>query len=331
MSNHDKLSFPCTRRSVLKLALAAAATPSTVFADSGYPSKPIRIIVGFVPGGSIDFGARLAAAGLKKAIGANVIVENKSGATGIIATQYVARAPADGYTLLVGTATPIVIAPQAMRLEGFNPLSDLVAVNSVAESPMAIAVNPRVGVKDLKGLIALSKTRTITVGTSGLGGLLHLMVEELKEKTGGKFQVVPYKGTGPALADVLAGTVDACVSDVGAFIPLHNAGKLIVLGVATDHRLEQLPNVPTTAEELPGYSFLSWTGVFAPAGTPKDIVDTVSSALKKVATLPDIKTAFANAGARAYAFDDAAAFQKVVAGDYQRFGKVIKDNNIVIK
>ncbi|MBB3181040.1 tripartite tricarboxylate transporter substrate binding protein [Variovorax sp. Sphag1AA] len=321
-----------TRRTALGLGvgLVAGLSGGAAIAQS-YPSKPIRIIVGFVPGGSTDFGGRMIAAGLADALGVSVVVENRAGATGVIATEYVANSPPDGYTLLVGTATPVIIAPQAMGRQSFNALTDLTPVNMVGESPMALAVNPKLGVKRLKDLVALSRTRPVTVGTSGVGGALHLLVESLIQSTGGNFVVVPYKGTGPTVTDAIAGHIDATVSDIGSFLPFHNDGKLLVLGIASEKRMDALPDIPTLQEDVPGTVMVSWTGLFAPGKTPKPIIDTLNAGLMKMIARDDVRKQFVKAGATVYAQANPAAFQKLVANDYQRFGKLIKERGIVIK
>lgn len=332
MSNRESPPIRFTRRNALGLGLGLVAGLGGRGAwAQAYPSKPIRIIVGFVPGGSTDFGARMISAGLADALGVPVVVDNKPGATGVIASEYVANASPDGYTLLVGTATPIIIAPQAMGRQSFNALNDLAAVNMVAESPMALAVNPGLGVKRVKDLVALSRTRPVTIGTSGLGGTLHLLVESLIQSTGGNFVVVPYKGSGPTITDAIAGHIDATVSDVGSFLPFHNDGKLLMIGIASEKRMDVLPSVPTLQEDVPGLVFVSWTGLFAPAKTPKPIIDTLNAGLMKMIARDEVRKQFVKTGATVYAQADPAAFQKLVATDYQRFGKLIKERGIVLK
>jgi tripartite-type tricarboxylate transporter receptor subunit TctC len=332
MSSEDAQCAGFSRRNLIGLGLAAGLAPRLALAQN-YPTRAIRVIVGFVPGGATDTGARIVAAGLSEVLGAPVVVENKPGATGVLATEYVARsAAADGYTLLVGTATPIIVAPQAMRKQTFHPLTDLAPINMVVEQPQAFAVNPRLPVRRMKDLVALSRTRQVSVGVSGIGGSAHLLVEALIQATGGgNFLVVPYKGSGPALADVVAGHVDANVSDVGSFLPMYNEGRLAIAATATEKRLDILPNVPTCQEDLPGLVMSIWLGVFAPAKTPKPILAVLDAAMLKVVARDDVRTQFARTIATMSSQRDSEAFARFVAADYQRYGKLIRDRGIAIK
>jgi tripartite-type tricarboxylate transporter receptor subunit TctC len=251
-----------SRRELLTLSIAAGLAPRTALAQD-FPSRPIRILVGVTPGGSIDYGARVVATPLGELLKTPIIVENKPGAAGLICTEYVARSPADGYTLLLGTPSPVIIAPQAMPKTKFNPLTDLVAINTVSTSPLAIAVNPSLGVKRLKDLVALSRTRPIRMGLPLAGSLSHLVVEMTAKATGCAFLNIPYKGAAPALTDAIAGHIDATVSDVGVFLPMHKEGKLRIVMVTSEKRIDALPDVPTANEDAPGLVVTNWLGVFA--------------------------------------------------------------------
>lgn len=295
-----------------------------------YPAKPIRLMVGATPGGSIDFGGRALAGPLTALLGAPVVVENKPGGFGVICTDYVIKSPPDGYTLLVGTPSPVIIAPQAMPKTPFNPLTDLLAINMVSTSPLAIAVNPRLPVKNLQELVALSRTRPITMGLPLAGSLSHLVVEMTAKATGIRFLNAAYKGAAPAVNDAMGGHIDATVSDVGVFLPLHKEGRLRVVMVTSDKRIDALPEVPTASEYAPGLVISNWMGVFAPVNTPKAVVDKINAALIKAVAREDVQAQYRGFSVTASAMAGPEPFQKFVASEYQRFGQIVREKNIVL-
>ncbi|QDL38691.1 Bug family tripartite tricarboxylate transporter substrate binding protein [Rhodoferax sediminis] len=318
-----------SRRNLLGLGIAAGFAPGLALAQE-FPSKPIRLMVGATPGGSIDFGARTMSAPLSELLHNPVLVENKPGAFGVLCTQYVIKSAPDGYTLLVGTPSPVIIAPQAMQKAPFNPLTDLTAINMVSTSPIAIAVNPRLEVKNLKELVALSRKRPITMGLPLAGSLSHLVVEMTRKATGINFLNVPYKGAAPAIADCIGGTIDATVSDVGVFLPYHRAGQLRVVMVTSEKRIDALPDVPTAEEYSPGLVVTNWVGIFGPAKMPNAVVEKINAALLKVVARRDVQEQYVKFSATASAMADPDAFQKFVASEYQRFGQIVRERNIVI-
>lgn len=329
---NDLSAKPTTisRRRMVGVGVAVCVAPALSFAST-YPSKPIRAIVGFVPGGSTDFGARVIAAALADVLGVPVVVENKPGATGILATDYVSKQPGDGYTLLVATPTPVIVAPQAMGTQSFDPLTQLAPINMVSTTPMAISAGPRLRLERIKDLVALSRTRQVTIGTSGLGGSLHLVIEALIQSTGANVLVVPYKGTGPTITDCIAGHIDAIVSDVGNVLPFHKEDKLKILGVTSQHRMETLPDVPTIHEDVPGLVMANWLGVFTSGKTPKDLVDKLDAALLKVVKRDDVRDQFAKSGYSMASMPNSDAFRKFVVAEHQRYGALIRDRGVVIK
>jgi tripartite-type tricarboxylate transporter receptor subunit TctC len=322
---HSHLS----RRELLGLGLAAGFAPTFAFAED-FPSKPIRLMLGATPGGSIDYGARLVAQPLSELLGTPVLVENKPGAAGVICTEYVARSAPDGYTLLLGTPSPIIIAPQAMPKARVNPLTDLMAINQISSSPLAIAVHPSTGVKSLKDLVALSKKRPIKMGLSLVGSVSHLVVEMIAKATGCEFLNVPYKGAAPAMTDAIGGNVDATVGDVGVFLQMHQEKRLRIALVTSEKRLPALPDVPTAHEDAPGLVFTNWLGVFAPANTPAPIVQKLNASLMKVAASNVVKAGFEKASATATSMASPELFQKFVAAEYVRYGRILRERNIVI-
>ena len=318
-----------SRRNVLALGIAAGLAPVTALAQD-YPSRPIRILVGVTPGGSIDYGARVIAAPLGELLKTPVIIENKPGAAGLISTEFVARAAPDGYTLLLGTPSPVIIAPQAMVKTKLNPLTDLIAINMVSTSPLAIAVHPSLGVTQLKDLVALSRTRPVQMGLPLAGSLSHLVVEMTAAATGCNFLNVPYKGAVPALTDAIAGHIDATVSDVGVLLPMHKEGKLRILMVTSDKRIDALPDVRTLSEDAPGLVATNWLGVFAPAHTPQPIVDRINAALVAVTARKEVQAAFQLASAQAASLAGPEQFKTFVAAEYLRYGRVIRERHIVL-
>lgn len=317
------------RRDLLCAAMGAGLLPASAWAQA-FPANPIRLVVGFVSGGFADTVARLVAPGLSQRLGVPVVVENKPGATGTLATEHVARATPNGYTLLMGTATPIIVAPQAMKKTSFNPLVDLVPINVVASQHLSIAANPKLNARSVKDLIELSRRRQVTIGVSGMGGSTHLLAEALIQESKGNFLVVPYKGTGAAVADSIAGHVDATVSDIDSFLALHRDGALRVVGIASDERIAALPDVPTVKEDVPGLTMSIWLGVYAPGKTPAGVVNTINAALAEVVKAEALKAREKNSTTSFAAMASSQAFQKFVAQEYARYGKLIRERGITI-
>ena len=250
-----------------------------------YPAKPVRLVVTSPPGGSQDFLARLLAQSLSPALGQQVLVENRTGASGVIGIDFVAKAAPDGYTLLLGAAGPIAIVPALREKLPFDPLRDFAPITMVASGPFAIVVHPSVPARTLKELIAIAKARprSLNYGSSGAGASPHLAAELLKSMAGIDLVHVPYKGVGPALTDVIAGHIDAMFADVHLVLPHAKAGKLRVLAVTSRERSGVMPEAPTVSEAaVPGYSAGTWFGVLAPAGTSQEIVSRLNGEIRKI-------------------------------------------------
>lgn len=309
-------------------ALAASVLPGAPRAQAAYPDKPIRLVVGYTPGGSNDIVARIIAPPLGEALGTSVIVENRPGASGAIGAEYVAKSSPDGYTLLAASASPVVITPHTLPKVAFNTLTDFAPVNTVGLTPEAVAVGPKLHVTSLKQLLALAKTQQVSLSSSGNGGLPHLTIELLTQASKGKILHVPYKGAAPAISDTLAGHVDGIVMDLPPLFSLIQDGKLKGLAVTSARRFEPLPNLPTAEEELPGFNVTNWMGVFAPARTPKAVVDRIDAALKKVVAREDVKAQLLKNAVVPSVMASPDAFQRFVAEEFRRWGKLVKDNNI---
>ncbi|MDP3138528.1 MAG: tripartite tricarboxylate transporter substrate binding protein [Burkholderiaceae bacterium] len=320
--------FSARRMVCAALAACALAGAGTALAQD-FPAKPIRLVVGYPPGGSNDIVARIIAPALGEALGTQVIVENKAGVSGVIGADFVAKAAPDGYTLLAASASPVVITPHTLAKVPFNTIKDFAPINTVGLTPEAIAVSPGLGITTLKELLAAARTRQISLASSGSGGLPHLTIELLIQASRGKIVHIPYKGAGPAVTDTLAGHVNGIVMDVPPLYPMIQDGRLRALAVTSDKRVEFMPTVPTAQEELPGFSVVNWVGVFAPANTPRAVVDKINVALNKVVARADVRAQLIKVAVVPNIMASPDAFQKFVADEFSRWGKLVKEKNIV--
>lgn len=286
-----------------KLARCAAlVTWTLVAAQAGaqqtYPAaQPIRIVVPFAPGGTVDILARLIAQQITKPMGQTVIVDNKPGAGSALGSDYVARATPDGYTLLMASTSSMVINPNLQKLP--YQLSNFAPVALVASVPHVIVINPAVPANNLKEFLAYAKrSGKVNYATAGIGTPHHLSGALLAHMTGLKMTDIPYKGTGPALADVASGQVEMMSVDLPPALPFISSGKVRALGVAARTRSPQAPNIPTMAEAgLPDFEVTGWYGVVAPAGVPKSVVDKLSDAIAQAMSTPEMKDQLARLGA----------------------------------
>jgi len=316
-------------KNLLRLLLASIALAAASQACAqAWPSKPIRMIVGFTPGGSNDIVARIIAPPLAEALGATVTVENRPGASGAIGADAVAKAAPDGYTLLAASASPVVITPHTLPKIPFNTLTDFAPINTVGLTPEAIATGPKLNVGSLKELLALAATKEVSLSSSGNGGLPHLTIELLIQASRGKIVHVPYKGAAPAITDTLGGHVDGIVMDLPPLFPLIQGGKLKALAMTSEKRFDLLPALPTAQEVLPGFNVTNWMGVFAPAGTPPAVVERLNDALRKVVARDDVKAQLLAAAVVPSLMASPDAFRKFVAEEFRRWGRLVKEKNI---
>jgi tripartite-type tricarboxylate transporter receptor subunit TctC len=283
------------------------------------------MVVGYPPGGSNDIVARLISKPLGDALGTTIVVENKAGANGTIGAQFVAKAKPDGYTILLSSVSPVVLSPQTMAKPPFDSVKDFTPINTVGLTPEAIATGPALKVKSLKELLEHAKKNSVTLSSSGSGGLPHLTIELLKTASGGNITHVPYKGGGPAVTDTLAGHVDGIVMDLPPLYSLIKEGRLNALAVTSADRVSFLSEVPTAREELPNFNVVNWVGIFAPAGTPPEVVARYDAAIKEVVKLPEVRAQLEKVAVVSSVMDDPAAFQKFFKEEFERWGKVIKD------
>ncbi|MBS0477166.1 MAG: tripartite tricarboxylate transporter substrate binding protein [Proteobacteria bacterium] len=326
------------RRRVLGAACALAASGTflvfapAAHAQAAYPTKPVKLVVGFPPGGSNDIVARIISVPLGELLGQQVIVENKPGASGVLGSSFVSKAAPDGYTLLLSSASPLVIAPHLLSKKPFEVTKDFVAVGTLGSTPEAIAVGPSLQVKDFRDFMEQAKTKAITVSSSGNGGLPHLTIELLKQATGNKLSHVPYKGAGPAVTDTLAGHVNAVTMDLPALITFIREGKLKALAVTSERRVDFLPDVPTAQEQgLPSFSSVNWFGVFAPAGTAPGIVDKIHAALNKVVSDPKVVEQLTRAAVVPQSSASPKEFAAFVGKENERWGRVARESGATME
>ena len=259
----------------------ALLSPVPVSAADEWPTRPIRIVIPFAAGGTTDLLGRLVAEGLTKSLGQSVIVENKGGAGGNLGAAEVARAQPDGYTLMMGTPGPLAINPYVYANMPFRPEKDFTAVSYVANVPNVILTNPATGFKNIADLLAAAKARPgqLNWGTPGVGSTGHISLEMLKQLANVDITHVPYKGASLAATDLLAGHIQLSGDNVPTALEYIRSGKLIALGVASERELAVLPGVAPVLATVPGYLLPSWFVVVAPAGTPKPIIDRISTAI----------------------------------------------------
>jgi tripartite-type tricarboxylate transporter receptor subunit TctC len=318
------------RRQFLRLAASAVALPamSRVAGAQAYPLRPVRLLVGFAPGGGTDVMARLVQQALSERLGQQVVVENRPGAGTNIATEVVVDATPDGYTLLAASLANAGNATLYNNLK-FNFIRDTTPVAGIALDPFVLEVTPSLPVKTIPELIAYAKANPgkINMGSGGVGSGNQLTGEMFKTMTGVDLVHVPYRGAGPAMVDLMGGQVQVMFNTMGASLQYVRGGKLRALGVATKTRQAALPDVPTVAEFVPGYEASFWTGVAAPKGTPPEIVDKLNKAVNAALADPVVKGRLAEWGATALA-GSPADFGKFVADETEKWGKVIRAANI---
>jgi tripartite-type tricarboxylate transporter receptor subunit TctC len=294
-----------------------------------YPNKPIRIIVPLPPGGSNDVLARLLGQKMSEAFRQPVIVENKPGAAGNIATDYVSKSPPDGYTIAIAPNQTVAVNPVLYPKLPFDVVKDLEGVSMLGRVPMVLVVTPKVTAKTVAELIAQAKAapEKLTYASAGSGSPQHMAAEVFKSMTGTRLTQIPYKGSAPALIDVLGGTVDIMFCPINSALPHIRSGKLRALGTTGTGRLALLNGVPTIAETVPGYESDIWIGMVTPAKTPPAIVAKLNAELRRALTLPDVTEKLAEQGIYAEA-SSAADFTKLIASDQKRWAAVIKAADI---
>lgn len=308
------------------LGTALAQSPQS------YPSKPIRFIVPYAPGGSTSHVARLVAAKLTESWGQPVVVDNRGGANTVIGTEAVARSAPDGYTIGLTTST-LATLPHLIATLPFDPVKDLAPVAPLISTQLVLVLHPSVPANNLKEFIALAKARPnqLNFAAVGTGSSTHLAGELFKSVTGVKMQHVAYKGTAPALTDLIGGQVQLNFDTPVTSLPHIRSGKLKPIAITGKNRLASLPDVPTFAEAgLPEYDFQLWFGVIAPAGTPRDIISKLSKEIARILALPDVKENLSLQGLEPFAASP-DQFGALIRADLDKYGKVIKGAGIKIE
>jgi tripartite-type tricarboxylate transporter receptor subunit TctC len=311
--------------SLLAVSLSAAWA-------QGYPNKPVKLIVPFAPGGFTDVVARILGQKLSVSMGQQFVIENKAGAGSIIGTDFVAKSPADGYTLVM-VSTTHVISPWIYKSMPYDPIKSFTTVTKLVDSPYVLLVNPKVPARNVQEFIALAKAApdTIHYASSGNGSAQHLMGGLFVNMTGVKLRHVPYKGSAGATTDLVAGVVESSFAGVPNALSQVPQGRLKALAVTTAKRIPQLPDVPTMQEAgVPGYEASVWLALLAPAGTPRDIVDKLNSEIGKLMASADTKKALFDAGVEV-APSTPEAMSDYMVKEMARWGKVVKDTGIKLE
>lgn len=322
--------FSFRRRALLAAAAACSALAplAAASAQDNWPTKPIRLLVGYPPGGSIDVIARTVAAELSPALGQPVVVENKPGASSNLAAGEVVRATPDGYTLLV-SSTSVETANPFLYKASFSPSSDLVPVGSVARGDIYLIARPGLPANNVKELIALARDKpgTLTYGTPGTGTQPHLAGELFGMNAGIRITHVPYRGSAPALQDLMGSQIDVML-DPGIALPYIRAGKVKLLAVLSSKRSPQFPDVPTASEQgVKGAEVDIWYGVWAPKGTPSAVLERLNAALQRTMGHASVRESFANIGAEPEVFAE-PAFRQVISRESAVFSRLIRELGI---
>ncbi|MFL6691438.1 MAG: Bug family tripartite tricarboxylate transporter substrate binding protein [Ramlibacter sp.] len=331
---HPKTSLP--RRQLLAAASAlalGALAPSGAMAQSGYPNKPIRLVIPFSPGGVTDVAGRTVADFMSKRLGQQVVPDNRPGASGNIGSQQVATAEPDGYTLLVVLDGTFVINPHLYEKVGFDPVHDFAPIGKIGDSTIILVANPGTKARSLPELIALSKSLPggLPFGTSGNGSITHIAGELLKQRTGANLIHVPYKGGGPAVADALAGHTPLAFASAASVHGHLKSGKLVPIGVPSGKRSPLYPDIPTFAEGgVRDFDLNSWVGIVAPAKTPKPILDRLNAELNAALNDPAVREKLAGSGIGA-APGTADSFGSVIRNELTTYGQVVKAAGIKLE
>ena len=323
------------RKVFLGLGLALAQSVSGIaLAQTGpsYPDRPVRIIVPFAPGAGTDAMGRLVAQKLGEVLGGTFVVENRAGASGAIGTQFVAQQPADGYTLLL-IASPFTTVAASLPSAGYDPLRQFAPVGMIASGPLVWAASASLPASNMRELVALAKVRpgALNYGSTGSGGVNHLVLELLKSRTGTFITHIPYRGVAPATMDMLAGQVQLVTGTIPALLPFIRDGRIKALAVTSAKRSPALPDVPSMTESgYSGIDVVNYFALVAPAGTPPAVIERLNSAINRLVVLPDVVARFKQDAVEA-APGSPALLGHFIEADYRAWRNVVKTQNLVIE
>lgn len=319
----------CKRALVAALAALASCCALAQAPAPAWPTRPVSIVVPFGPGGNTDTLARLVAAQLSKSLNAAVVVENRPGSAGLLATRHVLAAPADGHTLLMATASQLVTAPFINPQFNFDPLKDFAPVINVGANPFVLAVRAGLPARNVAELVALARQQPgkLTYGSGGSGALTHLSAYLFTQRAGIDMVHIPYRGAAPALTDLIGGSIDLYSASPSEVIPHAAGGKIRLLAVSNAHRLKELPAVPTLAETFPGHEVTTWNGLVARAGTPPAVLDRLAAEVSKLQDDPLAMKKLEDAGV-APLFTQRAAFGAQLQREVDLWGRALRHSGI---
>ncbi|KAF1047505.1 Bug family tripartite tricarboxylate transporter substrate binding protein [Xylophilus sp.] len=337
MLSGSRMASPATvhRRRFALQALAIAAVPSLavpIWAQGRYPERPVTLVVPFAPGGNIDFTARVLAEPLGRLLGQPVIVDNRPGAGGVIGAAFVARAKSDGYTLLLANSGPNAVANAVSRKVPYDGVKDFTVVGGITTNPAVLTVSTRLPAANFAEFVAYAHARSggASVGTAGNGSFTHLVIELVRARTGLLLTAVPYKGTGPAAADLMGGQLDAMVDQVTTAAPLVTQGRVKAIAQLGPRRSHLLPNVPTLAEQgFPDIDGTLYTGLFAPAGLPTDVTERLAAALEAALRDPSVRKRYHDMGADV-STRPRADFARYAEGEARRWAEAARASHVSI-
>jgi tripartite-type tricarboxylate transporter receptor subunit TctC len=305
---------------ILAIALFCGATGAWA---QGYPSKSIRIVVGFPPGGGNDIIARMVGAKMQESWGQPVVIENKPGANSIIAAEFVAKSAADGYTLLVNATGGMSVNPVLYAKLPYDPLKDFVPISMVGSFPLVLVVNPAVPVNSVSELVAYAKANPGKLNYSAGSTAFQVATEMFKQMTGTDMKHIPYKGSAASITAVIAGDVQMTIVDSPPLMPQLASGRVRALAVTTPKRAAAMPDLPAVAESLPGYEMALWIGMFAPAGTPRDVAAKLTAEVVRIVGLPDIREKLAGMGVEPLG-NSSEETAEWIRREIARYGPVVK-------
>ncbi len=315
---------------VLGIALGAGwfATPS--HAQGKYPDRPVKVVVGFSAGGGTDVAARVIAQKLSEAMGQSFVVENRAGASGLIASEQVAKSPPDGYTIMVGSQTTLAVAPALYRKIQLDPVKELTGLAMIGVSPLVAVVNASSPIKTVQDLIAEAKARngTMNFASGGVGTTPHMAGELLAFSAGIKMVHVPYRGEAPAINDLLGGQIPFMFANLSVVKGNVEGGKLRALAVTSGKRVPSLPNVPTIAETFPGFNAATWFALVAPAGTPREAIARINAEAKKIVATADFQQRFDQLGMIPDQDRTPDEINDYIKSEVAKWAKVIKDADV---